>query len=238
MWDVMSDTKLKGTLGAAKAFVAFAEMGIQVFQAVGSEHLPYDFVIATNEGFKKVQVKYREGVSGRPAIFVPVANGWSNSKGHHSRRYSETDFDVLALYVREVDRVLFLSFDMCGKSIALKKPQTSHYWWEDFLTYPPVKAVKRESDASQRSRVRALERALKVPATSPRVLEPKKPKDSVIWPDAATLTKRLELEPVTRIAAELGVSGTAVRKHCLGLGIPLRPRGYWAKQKAQESAAT
>ncbi len=52
---------------------------------------------------------------------------------------------------------------------------------------------------------------------------------------AEQLAKLVENEPVARIAERYGVSGTAVAKRCRRLGIPTRPRGYWAKNKQGSS---
>ena len=52
----------------------------------------------------------------------------------------------------------------------------------------------------------------------------------ITWPDKEHLAKLLWEKPTVQIAAELGVSETAVKKHCRLLGIEKPPRGYWAKQ--------
>jgi hypothetical protein len=52
----------------------------------------------------------------------------------------------------------------------------------------------------------------------------------IAWPDKERLAKLLWAKPATQIAAELGVSDTAIKKHCRLLGIEKPPRGYWAKQ--------
>ena len=39
-------------------------------------------------------------------------------------------------------------------------------------------------------------------------------------------------EPVIKVAERYGVSGVALAKTCRKLGVPLPPRGYWAKAKA------
>ena len=52
----------------------------------------------------------------------------------------------------------------------------------------------------------------------------------ITWPDKEHLAKLLWEKPTVQIAAELGVSDTAVKKHCRLLGIEKPPRGYWAKQ--------
>ena len=57
------------------------------------------------------------------------------------------------------------------------------------------------------------------------------------WGRKATL-KRSALyalvwaKPVTRIAAELGISDVGLAKACRRYAIPLPPRGYWAKLEA------
>lgn len=236
----MSTTKLKGALGIAKAIVAFAELDIPVFQAIGVEHLPYDLVIEDGEGLKKVQVKYRQ--TGRAySVEVPDATSWSNRGGTHSRKYISADFDVLALYVREVDRVLFVPFEMCGKNISLQRAKTSaFYWWEDFLSYPPARdVVKRPPAPSERKLWLAAQMGPPKPAfvakAAPPVKEPGRP-TKIAWPTPEKLAELVAGKPVYLVGADLGVAGNAVRKRCISLGIPLKPRGYWAKQKALESA--
>ncbi|MCX6969452.1 MAG: hypothetical protein NTV93_04760 [Verrucomicrobia bacterium] len=53
------------------------------------------------------------------------------------------------------------------------------------------------------------------------------------WPEKELLAKLLWEKPSTQIAAELGVSDTAIKKHCRQLGIAKPPRGYWAKLSAK-----
>lgn len=48
---------------------------------------------------------------------------------------------------------------------------------------------------------------------------------------AGALARRVADEPITKIAKDLGVSDTAIRKRCLKFGIVTRPRGFWTKQK-------
>jgi hypothetical protein len=43
--------------------------------------------------------------------------------------------------------------------------------------------------------------------------------------------------PLDVVAAELGVSGTAVRKKCKRLGIPTPPRGFWARKRVGVTGA-
>ena len=52
------------------------------------------------------------------------------------------------------------------------------------------------------------------------------------WPTDAQLAKLVFEKPLTRIAADLGVSDNAVRKRCLKRGIELPRNGYWQRVRA------
>lgn len=49
------------------------------------------------------------------------------------------------------------------------------------------------------------------------------------WPSDEELAKRLQSESALRVSKELGISSTALAKHCRRRGIPTMPRGHWAK---------
>lgn len=49
------------------------------------------------------------------------------------------------------------------------------------------------------------------------------------WPSASELRELMWSKPTSKIAQELGVSDTAVAKHCKKLGIEKPSRGYWTK---------
>jgi len=59
-------------------------------------------------------------------------------------------------------------------------------------------------------------------------------KPKIEWPSKEELEKLVWEKPTTAIAEELGVSDKAVSKRCKKYGIEKPPRGYWAKQDAQE----
>lgn len=50
------------------------------------------------------------------------------------------------------------------------------------------------------------------------------------WPSKSELTDLVNSKPMIHIAANLGVSDNAVRKHCKKLGIQLPPRGFWLRK--------
>lgn len=51
------------------------------------------------------------------------------------------------------------------------------------------------------------------------------------WPTEKTLAKMIWDRPAAIIAKELGVSGSALKKHCKIRGITTPPRGYWASRR-------
>lgn len=51
----------------------------------------------------------------------------------------------------------------------------------------------------------------------------------VDWPTKAELKKLVWKKPMIHAATDLGVSGAALKKRCVKLGIELPPRGYWLR---------
>lgn len=52
------------------------------------------------------------------------------------------------------------------------------------------------------------------------------------WPTDEDLRHLVWTKPVSAIGKDLGVSGTAVRKRCLKLGIDVPGKGYWSKKRS------
>lgn len=57
-----------------------------------------------------------------------------------------------------------------------------------------------------------------------------KGQEHAVWPTDALLKKMVWRRPATVIAAELGVSSSALKKRCRHRAIETPPRGYWQKQ--------
>jgi hypothetical protein len=71
----MRITQRKGDLATAKAIATFTQMGYDVLIPI-TESAPYDIVIDTSEGLKRVQVKYSSDRK------VDLRNIHSNSNGY------------------------------------------------------------------------------------------------------------------------------------------------------------
>ena len=54
-----------------------------------------------------------------------------------------------------------------------------------------------------------------------------------VYPDDETLGRMVWKEPACTVAAKIGVSGTALKKHCKTRHLETPPRGYWSKQQAR-----
>lgn len=51
----------------------------------------------------------------------------------------------------------------------------------------------------------------------------------VNWPQKKTLERLVWKKPLVHAAADIGVSGVALKKRCVKLGLALPPRGYWLR---------
>lgn len=65
----------------------------------------------------------------------------------------------------------------------------------------------------------------------------RRPEAREIRVDRKGLFERVWSEPVMKLAAEWGISGTGLKKVCRRLQIPVPPRGHWAKLKAGHRAS-
>lgn len=64
--------------------------------------------------------------------------------------------------------------------------------------------------------------------------KPSKPVKASRYPSPTELANLLQTKPATEIAKGLGVSSTALKKHCKRVGVETPPRGYWRAKEAAE----
>lgn len=98
------NTQDKGDLAVAKAIVKFTEMGWYVLLPT-TESAPYDLVVDTNEGLKKVQVKYCGGKNAAKP-YLRLRKIHSNSTGYIVKGYELGDFDWAYVYCDTGDEYL------------------------------------------------------------------------------------------------------------------------------------
>ncbi len=111
--------------------------------------------------------------------------------------------------------MVYPSVTFAGCSIAQRVPRSGvrFYWYEDFLDFTDhaVKRTYRDFGATQ-----------------PGCLPPTARK--VVWPTREELAELLWTMPLTKIAAQFGVSGRAVTYWMVSYGLDKPPRGYWLKK--------
>jgi len=58
-------------------------------------------------------------------------------------------------------------------------------------------------------------------------------KEKIEWPNPIELSTLVWTTPVTKLANQLGVSGSAIKKRCKQLGITTPGRGYWSQRQSE-----
>jgi PD-(D/E)XK endonuclease len=206
-------TKTKGDLAVAKTIVDLTSKGYSVLTPVACEHLPFDLVAYKDKRLYRIQVKYNSDG------FVSKKTSWSSKKGNHYKNYEPDDFDYYALYLPDLDVVLYPSISFRGHCITMKVPlsTTPFYWWEDFkeFTLIATKRTYKEFNVDLRKRKVNPNAGL----NRRKVERPSKEK-------LAELVLQMSL---TEIGKKYGVSGNAVKKWCNSYGVKLPTKEYWAR---------
>jgi len=202
-------TKDKGDLALSFVIYDLTRKGYHVLTPL-SEHLPYDLVADHNGSLIKIQVKMRaNGI-------LPAACSWSDKNGSHRIKIKEHSFDMYALVNNDASKVAYCPISMIGKTITFEKSGQSRliYWWEDFQYLDSdVKTQMYES----------------LESFKPYQYIPRPELNKIEWPSNETLKELLWTTPTTQVAQSLGVTDTAIYRHCKRNNIMKPPRGYWTK---------
>ena len=104
----MHHTKDKGDTGLLKVMCDLSEQGFKILTPF-SEHLPFDLVaFSTLSGnLYKIQVKYRTLVNG--VVTVPLKTSFLSKEGSVTKRYKDSDFDVIAVYCPDIKACAYLT---------------------------------------------------------------------------------------------------------------------------------
>jgi hypothetical protein len=204
-------TKDKGDLAVAKVIVDLTEKGYGVYLPI-SEHTKAD-LIAENGEIYRIQVKHSlDGI-------VRNVTCWSDKNGHHRSKYQENDFDYYALYLKPLEKILYVNIKYAGKKIRFTPPKSTgnYFWYEDFLDF--------KEDVEKRK------------ITSDMILPRKgfERINKISWPQKEELEKLVWEKPTYILAEELGVTDSAIGKKCKSLGIIKPSRGYWAKKNSSNN---
>lgn len=127
-------SKLKGNIGETAVAKVLMMNGYKVFSEMG-DLSKIDLIAESPKGIlTKVQVKYVTGKSGKVEI-----TSRKSAKGYEFR-YTESDFDVMAVYCPETDSVAFVGSDelcatstICLRVFPPKNNQTKGIkWFKDY----------------------------------------------------------------------------------------------------------
>ena len=90
--------KEKGDIAASHAIHYFMTNGYEVCLPIGDKR-PYDLVVEQGGILQRVQVKYAGWYVGDKKYKAALRTMGGNQSFHTSKKYEETDFDLLFIYV-------------------------------------------------------------------------------------------------------------------------------------------
>jgi len=211
---LLHHTKNKGDIAATRAIADLTMKGYLIFTPVVCEHLPFDFIAYKEKKYYRIQAKY----AGDNRVINRTI--WVDKNGTHQKKYEADDFDFYAVYLPDIDKVVYPSIKFNGCYITTKIPNsaTPFYWWEDFTNFTE-EAIKRTY------------KEFGVDLTTRKVnLDSRIHTRKVERPTKEELQKLLWEKPTAQIAKDFGVSDKAIEKWCKAYGIEKPPRGYWLKK--------
>ncbi|OKH16772.1 hypothetical protein NIES592_00525 [Fischerella major NIES-592] len=162
----------------------------------------------------RIQAKYNSNGA------VKNKTSWTDKNGCHEKKYKTGDFDFYALYLPDINKVIYPSIKFGGCKIRTTPPKSPSpfYWWEDFIDFT--------EDAPKRTY-----KEFGVDLTTRKVnLDSRIHTRKVERPSKAELQKLVWEKPTTQIAKDFGVSDKAVEKWCKVYRVEKPPRGYWVKK--------
>lgn len=239
-------TKQKGDLAVAKTIADLTSKEYAILTPTISEHLRFDLVAYKDTKFTRIQCKY--SING----FIMNGTSWNDKNGNHKRMYEESDFDYYAIYLPDIDEVVYPSIKFSGCTIRSTIPNspTPFYWWKDFIQF---------TDTTNKKTYKEFEYVLSNQGQfKPGVEQPwnhgRPPKElsemksnngpggwnkglelpqfrKVVRPSKEELEKLLWEKPTSQIAIDFGVSDKAIEKWAKTYGIAKPPRGYWTTSR-------
>lgn len=196
-----------GAIATSKAICDLTLKGFHVFTPVVGDFLRYDLIAVKDDKFYKIQCKYSSSGVLAKETYIPTG------KDLIKKPYTKDDFDYYAMYLPDIDTVVYPSVSFAGRTISSRERAVGakFYYYKDFLDFT--------DEATKRS-FRDFDLKLKMPEQQTKIKWPTKEEfDILVWK-----------KPMLKISEDLGVSNTAIKKHCLSLGVKLPPRGFWLKK--------
>jgi hypothetical protein len=197
------DTNQKGDIGLAKTICRCVELGYEVFTPI-SDHPRCDLICIVNNDTKKIQVKYSSN---------GLCKNGSVVRDGTKKPYTQEEIDYYAIYLSEVDRVVFIPQELGVNIIRYKEPERNYlvWWYEDFF----------EIDNRQKNKQKRGEDKY----------TPKPKTRKVDRPSKDTLEKEVWEIPSVKLAKKYGVSDRTIGQWCSWYNISKPPRGYWSNKR-------
>ncbi len=198
-------TKDKGDLAVAKTMLDLTIKGYRIFVPAITEHLPFDIIAYKNKQCYRIQCKYSFDNT------VKNKKIWSDKNGAHVSYYDQNDFDYYAIYLPQIDKVVYpsIKFGGCKISITVANSATPFYWWEDFINFTDEAFKKSYKDFGKTLTQTVTEVRIKSRLKSRKVQRPSKEE----------LEKLIAEKPATKIAQQFGVSDKSIAAWAKAYGI-------------------
>lgn len=229
-----SATKAIGDVSEAAVTLALLKTGHVVLRPVG-DNQRYDLVIQREGQFLRVQCKTGRIRSGYVAFRTCSVHG---HRGKPSKSY-EGEADLFGIYCPELDTTYLVPVSAVGKTscwlrvdpyktTCSKGLQAADYVIGGVtLECAPPKRISRKCERCQGPfevrRGSNKQRFCSRQCAGSR--------SQIDWPAAEELRDLVWKIPAVEIAMQLGVTSTAVKKHCMNQGIQTPGRGYWARAR-------
>jgi hypothetical protein len=140
---MVSERKVKGDIATSKVIADLTEKGYIVFTPAVCEHAPFDMIAFKNGELFRIQAKFSS--TGK----IQNKQVWNDKHGTHIRIYSLTDFDYYAIYLPNINTIIYPNISFGGETIKTIKTNctNSYYWYEDFLNFTDA-ALKIKNNKS------------------------------------------------------------------------------------------
>jgi len=211
-------TKDKGDIAVTQAIADLTKKEYTILTPTVSEHLPFDFIAYKNGQCFRIQAKYRANGN------ISNTTVWNDKNGNHKKEYGANDFDYYAIYLPEVDTVVYPNISFGGASIRSTDPKsaTPFYWYKDFLSLTDTADKKNYRDFG-------IDLNIVRPITE-KVIAARLKSRKAVRPSKEELTKLLWEKPMTELSKQFGVSDVAIGKWAKAYGIEKPPVGHWVKK--------
>lgn len=207
--------KEKGDDAVARVITDLTIKRYYIFIPVITEHLPFDLIAYKDNKSFRIQAKYSSSGT------IQNKTSWTDKNKTHHRFYDENDFDYYAIYIPQIDKIVYpsINFGGCRITHLIPNSPTPFYWYEDFLDF---------TNQASKKTYRDFNKSIMRPPTELTITSSIK-RRIVDRPSKEDLFNLLWTMPTSQIAKQFNVSDKCIEKWSKSYGLNKPPRGYWAK---------